>query len=582
MPLPSGGAWPPPEHADALATMAVHRAWWTGSAAELTKAYARPINRPSQYRGGIVGVVARTFWGKPTSSGEAQSKTHVPVAADVATLSADLLFSDPPKITVDDEATKARIEEYIEDGLWSAMREGAEAAAALSGTYIRVVWDKSISDKPWLACVDADCAIPEFRWDRLAAVTFWHVVERTTDRVVRLLERHEPGKILYGVYDGTETDLGRRVPLTDYDVTASLAASLTGGDEIATGVDMLTAFYVPNMRPNKVTRLPLGRSDFAGIESLMDELDEVMTSWMRDIRLAKARLMVPESMLESLGAGNGAMFDSERELLLGVTGLDPMATSPTLFQPAIRFAEHQATAQARIEAIVRGAGYSMATFSPSAESGTAVTASEIKQREKRSLTTRGRKIGYWLPALAGAIEALLAIDAAHFGASVKVQKPSVVFPDAVSEDPAEVARTLQLLDQAKAMSTEAKVELLHPDWDEEQVAEEVAALMGGALEQRAAGLKAVADLAVSLGKAVSTGGLADTTAQQIIELVLSEAVDEDGTPIDVGPADFAGSPEPAVVPPGAAGGLGGPPRPAGPAGRPGPPGNGTAQPARGR
>jgi hypothetical protein len=40
---------------------------------------------------------------------------------------------------------------------------------------------------------------------------------------------------------------------------------------------------------------PLGRSDFSGLEISLDTLDEAHASWMRDIRLGKARLIVPHS-----------------------------------------------------------------------------------------------------------------------------------------------------------------------------------------------------------------------------------------------------------------------------------------------
>ena len=41
----------------------------------------------------------------------------------------------------------------------------------------------------------------------------------------------------------------------------------------------------------------MGRSDYDNLRDLMDALDESYSSWMRDIRLAKARLIVPAQFL---------------------------------------------------------------------------------------------------------------------------------------------------------------------------------------------------------------------------------------------------------------------------------------------
>ena len=53
-------------------------------------------------------------------------------------------------------------------------------------------------------------------------------------------------------------------------------------------------------------------------------------------------------------------------------------------------------------------------------------------------------------------------------------KPNVEFGDSVSESPESVARTLQLLAAAEAVSVDTKVRTVHPEWDDDQVKEEVA------------------------------------------------------------------------------------------------------------
>ncbi|GAA3441052.1 phage capsid protein [Planomonospora venezuelensis] len=479
MPLPSGGTWPPPALDPIYQQYSVLDAWYRGDADALSLIYGdpingnRPANRPSQYRGGIVGAFARTFWGQPTPAGERRTKLHVPVASDICTMSADLLFSEPPSITVKSLETQARIDELIENGLQATLLEGAEVGAALGGYYLRGVWDQQVAPGPWLAAVHADAAVPEWRWGRLHAGTFWRVVDQPndTERLIHL-ERHEPGAILHGLYTGSRGDLGKPLPLSSHPETAGLEPV------IATGLDRCTAVYVPNMRPNRTWRnLPaganLGRSDFDGaVLGLMDALDEVYTSWMRDIRLAKARLIVPSSYLQNQGPGRGAFFDPERELyetmnVLG--GDDRMEISPQQF--AIRVVEHRDTAADLLAAILRATGYSAQSFGLSGD--VAVTATEVAAKERRSLTTRGRKAVYTAPELASAVEMLLQLDAVLFSSGVVPERPAIVFGDSVSADIQALATTVELMRRAEAVSDETAVKILHPDWDEPQVQEEV-------------------------------------------------------------------------------------------------------------
>ena len=489
MPLPVGGNWPPPAVAATADRLAVWAAWHSGEPDELARVYGGGLNptggpaaaffHDSQYRGGVVGKFARFFWGTPPSPGEQRTKVHVPIAGDLAALSADLLFSDPPTLGAESAATGDRLESYEECGLWTSLREAAEVGAAMGGVYLRVVWDRAVSDKPWLSAVGPDGAIPEWSWDRLAAVTFWKVLDSDGTGVLRHLERHEPGRILHGLYEGTRDKLGRSIPLTEHPATAGIAKALTSGDGIETGTQLLTAEYIPNMRPNRLWRnvpcaVNYGRSDYAGIEPLMDSLDEAWGSWMRDLRLGKARIIVPTEALESLGRGQGAIFDADKEVFTGMDlGPNP-DTTITETQFKIRVEEHEGTTKALVEQIVRSAGYSIASLGGTGD--IAMTATEVTARERRSLTTRGQKAGYWSTGLARILTALLAVDQARFKTPITVETPDVDFPEAVSADPKDVAQTAQLLAQAVAASTETLVRMVHPDWDDTRVTAEVAAI----------------------------------------------------------------------------------------------------------
>jgi A118 family predicted phage portal protein len=495
MPLPDGGgAWPPENLAPITDRLCAWSAWYSGNPDDLEKVYGgaygsgydsvsrqRIYDRPSQHRGGVVGRFARWFWGQPLSSNQQRAKLHVPAASDLAQAGADLLFTEPPTFTAENTGTQERLEELADDGLHAQLLESAELGCALGGVYLRVCWDREMSDRPWLSVQHADAAVPEWSWDQLRAVTFWRVIHADDKKTIRHLERHEPGYILNGLYEGDEGKLGKPIGLDAYAETEGLDPVIDTGLKTSRGTPMLTAVYIPNARPNRTWRnlpaaAPLGRADFGGIEPMLDALDETYTSWMRDVRIGKGRLIVPEVYLQSLGAGDGARFDAEREVWQGLNmlpGANAAGQQLTVAQFAIRVQEHRDTANDLMEQILRAAGYSAQTFGLAGE--VAVTATEVAAKERRSLITRDKKILNFRPRLADALEVLLAVDQLVLKTSgVQAERPSVEFADAVSEDMGSLAQTAQLLRAAEAASTETLVQLVHPDWDQDQVDEEVA------------------------------------------------------------------------------------------------------------
>lgn len=476
MPLPENGApWPPAQFAGEFRDMRIDDAWYAGDRDRLTKIYAGNQTRADG---------SRRLWGRrPPAPGRPDTRMHIPLAGDIANTSAALLFSEPPTFTVPDSSTQARLDELAEvGGIANTLFEAAEVSAALGGVYLRVTWDAQLAERPLLTVVHADSAIPEVRFGLLTAVTFWHELPSDTATVWRHLERHERGAITHGLYQGDRDRLGVRVPLTEHPAVAGIAGSLgEQGDTIETGLDQITAAYVPNMGPNRRHRgSPLGRSDFqAPIHDLFDALDTTWSSWMRDLKLARARLIVPSGYLRSNGPGEGASFDLDREIWqpLNIPPTESGAAGITLSQFAIRVEEHSRSAEGIVRQAVQSAGYSAQTFGLG--EGPAVTATEVTARERRSMITRDVKARYWAPAVADMLHAMLKLDRVlGFSRVATDERPHIQFGDSVSEDPKTTAETLSLLAQAEAASTETKVRILHPDWSDEQVQAEVTLIQG--------------------------------------------------------------------------------------------------------
>ncbi|MGW3057694.1 phage capsid protein [Streptomyces goshikiensis] len=475
MALPETGApWPPPQWAPVYDRIRIDDAWYSGDRARLARVHGAEEQQAAR----------RRLWGRRDQplTGRPDNRLHVPLPGDIASTSADLLFADMPVIRTADTATQARTEQLLDEGrVQQVLLGAAEQAAALSGIFLRVTWDKSLAQRPLLTVVQPDNCIPEFRFGMLRAATLWEELSGDGHTVWRHFERHEPGRVIHALYRGSSDNVGRPLPLTEHPATADLAASLDpGGDgqTISTGIPLLTCTYVPNIGPNRTHRgSPIGRSDFAApLYDLFDNLDTVWTSWMRDIRLARARLIVPSGYLRNDGPGRGARFE-DREVYEQLN-MPPneAGAAITLSQFEIRVEEHQRTAEAITRQAAQSAGYSAQSFGLHGD-GDAITATESDSRDQRSMVTRRKKAGFWRHGLADALHVMLLLDHAQFGTRITPERPSVEFGDGVAESEQQTATTLDLLARAGAVSTGTKVRILHPEWDDEAVRAEVDAIL---------------------------------------------------------------------------------------------------------
>lgn len=508
MPLPVSDvnlAWPPKDLEQILPRMAQWSAWWANSLERLQAAYGGGQSMDAtgffaSDTGGFKAAVGRTmqrwFVGQRPLGADRNTKLPSPIAAGICQASADLMFSDPITVKVTDKATQARIEVLLDDNFHSTIAEGAEAGAALGGVYLRATWDDSVvPDAPFTTIVDADQAIPEFKWGRLVAVTFWSVVFREGKIVRRHLERHElvngNGVILHGLYEGEEDKLGIQVSLNVSATTAPMAlrTDLNLEGTIDTKSPGLAVEYVPNQTPNRIWRSHpigrnLGRSDLDGIEHLLDQHAENLSDWMRARRAARARVMVAKDLVKSAGPGQGQVVDLDQETYVatsfvagvGPSGTPNLADRVQVLQPTFNPEQYKITGEALFEQIIQTAGYSMQTFGVDSASSGDTTATEVEARERRSLMTRSRKIREWRPALERHLKKLLALDNAFFNGQNSADDLIVEFADGVQESQLRLAQTAQALYASESASVHERVTMLHPDWDEKQIGDEVKAI----------------------------------------------------------------------------------------------------------
>lgn len=295
MPLPEPKTpWPPPMYTEHTRNVTAWSAWWSGDPDELADHYGGTVDRTTEGSwssrrtglGGLACAAQRMFWGQRTSSGEQRSKPHMPLAQEIAQVSADLLFGAPPSVKIPKRPgspassataenprpnpTQARLEALLGEETHDLLYDAAEACAALGHVYLRVGWDKDLNpDGPLLSMIDADMAFPKYRNRVLTEVMFLSEWVDGTE-VMRHLEHHEPGYIEHALYLGTFDNLGRRIPLAEIPELADLmdgAVEVDGRHVIETGVDVLDVVGVANARARSrkarraVTIRDIGRAD---------------------------------------------------------------------------------------------------------------------------------------------------------------------------------------------------------------------------------------------------------------------------------------------------------------------------------
>lgn len=525
--MADANTWPPAPFDIAFARFRELDAWYSGDAATLSEIYSGQTGAAApthtiggrKYRGGMIGSLSKMFLGQPIVADEKRMRMHLPLAADLCTLSADLLFGEAPQVLFrrPDDApaepgetrksrkakkwshpAQSRIDEIIgSDEAHAELLLSGEYAAALGGSFLAVAWDPDVSEHVFPKAYAADTAIPLFRHGRLVGVKLW-TEYADGNEIFRLVEEHRKGSIEYTLHRGTTTSLGATVPIetrpetehyANMRVPADLAVEegeLPNSVKVGTGTNRLAVTYLKNASPVRDWRklgdlASLGRSDLDGIQDVLDKVDMTWSSLMRDVDNGQGRLVVPEEMLElSAKPGEGANFDVYRQVFtpvgasLGKAGDNN--SSMGIVQFNIRVEEHLQAIEALKKEIASALGYSEAHLGIDGAKGMK-TASEIVADLSDSERTRDKKALYAKGALARWSLAALEIDHAVFGGDELgdlTRMPAVEFAPVSQADPEKLARTAQLLDAARAASRKEIVRSIHPDWDEDDIDAEVA------------------------------------------------------------------------------------------------------------
>lgn len=516
--------WPPREERARYDRMRINSTWYGGDRDQLsalgggmTISVAGGVKTTLNPNGDVKGVTASgrdVFWGRRNNEHEVDTRRHLPVAEDIAALSAEVLFATRPQIVVDGpttvemnadgtvqaerptaeaKAAQQRLDDVLDRcNFHQTLMAAAETSAALGGVGLRIALDRNrIPDRPVIVRVDADAIIPQYAWGQLVGVWFWQVVKSDRDDIWRHVESHMGGVVYHGLYKGSSGDLGERMQLEAHPATAGLAKVVDEqGGIVISQTGGATAVSIPNMLPDPLDRHnPAGRSDYTpAVRGLFDDIDRAYTQMLESIDDARSRLFIDESILERGAPGKGQTFNQDQRNFTKVT-MPPSDDTPSglpieKVQFEMRVAEYLTAVDALVTKAIEAAGYTAEADTDN--KGRAMTATEYSGRNQRSMRTRGKKIGYWQAELENILTTLLAVDVENFHPIEDVDgKPVAVrpfpvrveFPPAVQPTIIELANTAEALQRAKAASTATLVKTVHPEWDELEVQAEVDRMM---------------------------------------------------------------------------------------------------------
>lgn len=380
--------------------------------------------------------------------------TPAGLGREISKLSAALLFSEAPRLSVDGEVEQSALDALAESNdLPSTLHDGADAVASEGVAGLRVLVDDDVLEgRPLISVEAGDSIIWSERYGHTEGGVL--VVARKSEQTVwRLLEEHGKGYVRRRLYRGTETRLGE-------------AAGLSSGpaewrdlrDEVRTGLSRPTLV--------KWSNLPGDDSDLRGIEAMLDSLDDATTLGRKKARASAPLVFVNRRLAEENGDADlgGAIFLDD-----SVSPIEKPEQLASVVQGSMQAADHQTYLSGLREQAISAAGYSLASWGLG-EGGRADSGRALRLRQSRTLLTLAAKSRQ----AEGAIGEILSIALEMITGGVN--EVSVELGDGMPSDPLELAQELDTLSDAGLISKEEAAKRLHPEFTEEQVAAEVAAI----------------------------------------------------------------------------------------------------------
>lgn len=398
-----------------------------------------------------------------------------PVPRMVSRAKANLLFGETPELGADNESDQERLDFLAEEqGLIPEFHRAAVLASAEGEVWGRVVVDPSACDVPIIDFCSRSRVVPHFNGRFVEGATFvttWSTTERER---FRLLETYTAGLVESRLYRGTTTRLGLEVDLGSFPATAGKQ------ERVLTGIDWPMVAFIPNSIDADPCR---GYSDYQGMRDRFLALNDAVTAGQNNLDIAgRKRALVDGEYLTADGRlpkGDDVFVKNNR-----VKGDGVQASPLQVIDYAFDADQVIAWVNHLVDSTLMLSGVSPQLVGRSVDGG-AVSGTAMKLKAAHSLLEASGTGRYMDRGISRLLHAAQIIDSrptteGGFGRkwSNPDAAPSVQRQDGLPRDDMEAAQQLVAMTNADAISVDERVRFLHPDWTEQQVADEVARIEG--------------------------------------------------------------------------------------------------------
>ena len=395
-----------------------------------------------------------------------------PVPRMISRASANLLYGEPAEIRPADDADADRIEFLCgENELDTETHRAAVIASSEGEVWGRILVRPDLLDAPIIEFVSRRRTIPFFSGRFVVGVSFLTEWIEDTNVVFRLIETYLAGAVVATVYRGTHSSIGIEVDLDSYSRTRGMAPV------VYTGFDRPLVAFIPNSIDADPTR---GYSDYLGLEERFLAVNRATTIGDTNTELVGKRRALLDGRYVKPGGrveigGDDVFIRDADERPLG-DGAKPMEILEYGYD-----AEQIVTWLDHLIDSTLSFGGAAPQLVGRTQDGEAISGTALRFKMMHSLLEASGKGRYADRGLRQLVRMAAVIDSrpiaqGGFGRSWTDPDadPAIVRQDGLPTDPVEQATWLQTLVGAEAISVEERVRFLHPDWNEEQQAEEIA------------------------------------------------------------------------------------------------------------
>lgn len=396
-----------------------------------------------------------------------------PVPRMISGASANLLVGEPPEWTAASEADQKRLDYLVsENELDTELHRAAMISSSEGEVWGRICYRPDLLDVPVIEFVSRRRVIPHFAGRFLLGATFVTEWAEAGIEVFRLFEHYEAGAISNELYRGTRTSLGQPVSLDSYEHTAGMI------EMVLTGFDKPLIAFVPNTLDADPGR---GYSDYCGLEDRFLSINRATTIGDTNTELAGKK----RALLDVEYAQSGSTIAGE-EIWIRDAQSDNLGEKSPLEIIDFSYDASQITTwlDHLIDSTLSFGGTSPQLVGRQLD-GAAVSGTALRLKMIHSLLESAGKGRFLDRGVVRLMHFCQVIDSRPtiqlgFGRpwSKPDEDPGFERQDGLPRDDLEAATYIATLTGAEAISIEQRVAYLHPDWDKDQIDNEVAAIEG--------------------------------------------------------------------------------------------------------